>query len=154
MIYCDYEPCSVRSHCERYRDSGVAAYPLGKEASGGRCPHYLPKTEQRYTEGPWKVGSELGNSNFIIHYDAGNRGRGIALAETRPGIGNELQNARLMAAAPELVEVLLELSWLVEGVRYGDYVPDSFTLQPVREVMAKLGIDLEAKFKEFTDGES
>ena len=61
-----------------------------------------------YTKGPWKYGAELSSrtGEWLISFDAGNRGRGIGIAETRPGSGQEEANARLIAAAPELLEAL------------------------------------------------
>jgi len=46
-------------------------------------------------------------------------------------------NARLITAAPELLEALEELSDLMAGVLEGTYLPDSFTLQPARAAIAK-----------------
>lgn len=64
----------------------------------------------KYTLGPWKYGVELSSrtGEWLISFDAGNRGRGIDIAETRPGSGQEEANARLIAAAPELLEALEE----------------------------------------------
>lgn len=47
----------------------------------------------------------------------------------------EAENDRLRAALEELVN-------LMEGVRSGEYTPDSFTCQPAREV---LGIEVMSK---------
>ena len=65
----------------------------------------------KYTPGPWKYGAELSSrtGEWLISFDAGNRGRGIGIAETRPGSGQEEANARLIAAAPELLEALVLL---------------------------------------------
>ena len=62
--------------------------------------------EAKHTPGPWKIEVELGSRHgeFLIAKDAGDRGRGIAVAETRTGSGSERANARLIAAAPELLE--------------------------------------------------
>jgi len=62
--------------------------------------------EARHTSGPWKIEVELGarHDEFLIAKDAGDRGRGIAIAETRTGSGSERANARLIAAAPELLD--------------------------------------------------
>lgn len=64
----------------------------------------------KHTPGPWKYGIELSSRSgeWLISFDAGYRGRGICIAETRPGTGHEEANARLIAAAPELLEALEE----------------------------------------------
>ena len=43
------------------------------------------------------------------------------------------------AIMEEMVEVLGELVTLIEAVISGDYKPDSFTCQPARALLAKLG---------------
>jgi hypothetical protein len=48
-----------------------------------------------------------------------------------------LSNARLIAAAPELLEALKELADLFQDTLTGDYRPDSFTFQPARAAIAK-----------------
>lgn len=60
----------------------------------------------KHTPGPWKFGKELGarNGEWLVSFDAGSKWRGIAIAETRTGPGSEEANARLIAAAPELLE--------------------------------------------------
>lgn len=60
----------------------------------------------QHTPGPWKFGKELGarSGEWLVSFDAGSKGRGIAIAETRTGPGSEEANARLIAAAPELLE--------------------------------------------------
>lgn len=65
----------------------------------------------KFTPGPWKFGKELTahSGEWLISYDAGDRGQGIAIAETRAATGSELSNARLIAAAPELLAVLMQI---------------------------------------------
>ncbi len=62
-----------------------------------------------HTPGPWKVEKELSSrlAEWLITMDAGDRGRGIAIAETVPATGRELANAHLIAAAPTMYEYIL-----------------------------------------------
>ncbi len=62
----------------------------------------------KHTPGPWKFGKELGarNGEWLVSFDAGSKGRGIAIAETRTGPGSEEANARLIAAAPTMYEYI------------------------------------------------
>ncbi len=70
--------------------------------------------ETKHTPGPWKL-IEQGDANMYGMVTAGNRWiisfqqNGELMSET------ELANARLMAAAPELLEALQEYVWLQEG---------------------------------------
>lgn len=78
--------------------------------------------EMKHTRGPWKVGVELSarSGEYLIHLDAGDKGRGIAIARTVPASGKELQNARVLAAAPDLLEALTNLLlWAEEAHRLG-----------------------------------
>ena len=60
--------------------------------------------------GPWKFGKELTarSGEWLVSFDAGSKGRGIAIAETRAGSGNEEANARLIAASPTMYDYLVE----------------------------------------------
>ena len=63
------------------------------------------------TNGPWKVEKELTSRSgeWLVAYDAGDKGRGIAIAETIPCTGKELFNARYIASAnPSTIQSLLE----------------------------------------------
>ena len=63
-----------------------------------------------HTPGPWKFGKELTarSGEWLVSFDAGSKGRGIAIAETRAGSGNEEANARLIAASPTMYDYLVE----------------------------------------------
>ena len=50
---------------------------------------------------------------------------------------NTLADARLIAAAPDLLEALEELVDLFGGLVSGEYPPDGFTTQPARDAIAK-----------------
>ena len=63
-----------------------------------------------HTPGPWKFGKELTarSGEWLVSFNAGSKGRGIAIAETRAGSGNEEANARLIAASPTMYDYLVE----------------------------------------------
>ena len=66
----------------------------------------------KHTPGPWKVGQYLGSpSSYCVHMDAGDKGRGIDVVEAVAGTSAEerLANARLIAAAPDLLLALLQM---------------------------------------------
>jgi hypothetical protein len=54
----------------------------------------------QHTREPWKYGKELTarSGEWLISMDAGDRGRGIAIAETRPASGDEQSNAARIVA--------------------------------------------------------
>ncbi len=61
----------------------------------------------KHTPGPWKVGQYLGSlSSFHVHMDVGDKGRGADIVEAVCGLdtAQRLANARLIAAAPDLLE--------------------------------------------------
>lgn len=64
----------------------------------------------KHTPGPWKFGKELTarSGEWLVSFDAGSKGRGIAIAETRAGSGSEEANARLIAASPTMYDYLVE----------------------------------------------
>jgi len=66
----------------------------------------------KHTPGPWKYGKELSarSGEWLISMDVGERGRGMQIAETRTGSGHENANARLIAAAPDLLNALTVLA--------------------------------------------
>lgn len=72
-----------------------------------------------HTLGPWKFGKELTarSGEWLVSFDAGSKGRGIAIAETRAGSGNEEANARLLAAAPALLAAARAARNVIRGER-------------------------------------
>jgi len=54
----------------------------------------------KYTKAPWKFGKWLGSRSgeWVIHYDAKDRGQGIAICETVEATGKEVGNARRIVA--------------------------------------------------------
>lgn len=68
----------------------------------------------KHTPGPWKVEKELTSRSgaWLIAMDAGDRGRGIAIAETVPATGKEMANARLIAASPTMFDYIIARSAL------------------------------------------
>lgn len=97
-----------------------------------------------HTRTPWKVDKWLGSSDWAICYDAGSKGRGIAIAETTPGTGKELANARHIVRCvnshDRLVEALREVTENLEHARF--MVPDtevsSMLFDSAREARALL----------------
>jgi hypothetical protein len=82
----------------------------------------------KHTPGPWVYD---GCWQDIVSCD----GKIIAFASL-DGEQSEY-DARLIAAAPELLEALEELSLLMDDVRNGEYTPDHLTTQPARAAIAK-----------------
>lgn len=113
-----------------------------------------------YEPGPWKWVREssgeavdLGGFKCLGFYDNPvliASGRAIIISagdgEYCPivGLGDEddgkwaAANARLIAAAPELVEALEEMCDLMDDVRQGHYKPDSFTTSVHRALLARI----------------
>lgn len=61
----------------------------------------LRRLMEAATELPWKYSKELTahSGEWLISLDAGNKGRGIGIAETRAGSGQEQANAAFIVAA-------------------------------------------------------
>ena len=79
----------------------------------------------KHTPGPWKVGQYLGSlRQFVIHTDVGDKGRGSDVAVTSIAFGSDetVANARLIAAAPDLLAVLQDVDalWMHHSVAHGD----------------------------------
>ena len=92
----------------------------------------LPKGEQtmsKFTSVPWEVVANTKNGGCEV---------GTPNEEPIADVYNA-QDGELIAAAPDLYEALEELMEIVEGIRVGDYTPDSFTCQPARFALSKAG---------------
>jgi hypothetical protein len=106
-------------------------------------------TQNRHTPGPWRIGKSGGSvvtDNEIEDAVGGSWGED---AKTFYG-GNLIAesitpaNARLIAAAPDLLEALRELISLIDAHLDGAYEFDSFTTQP--GIQAILAIALNGEF--------
>ena len=77
----------------------------------------------KHTKGPWKIGTPPPNGEQTIG-DA--RGMMVAVATTGIGMGEETKaNARLIAAAPELLDALKGIMNIVsETLGVAGYYPD------------------------------
>jgi len=89
-----------------------------------------------YTKGPWTISCDEVKEGRLVygpdaHLVADCHNIRVRTKE------EEQANARLIAAAPELLEALQELCDLIDDVKSGYYTPDSFTTQPARAVIAK-----------------
>jgi len=86
-----------------------------------------------HTPGPWKLidnGSVIMTS-VLFEVQFGYEGECVAeCIHTK-------EDARLIAAAPEMLAALEELVVLLEDVRSGDYTVDYFTDRPARQAIAK-----------------
>lgn len=92
-------------------------------------------SEAKHTPGPWVAswrdyGGVIGKDGYVVAQAATFRNKEVIEA-----------NARLIAAAPELLEALQELHDIVQGLIDDDVAPqgfvDSFTLQPARHALNK-----------------
>ena len=96
--------------------------------------------KHKHTPGPWKFEKELYSysGEWLISYDAGEKGRGIAIAETRVGSGYELGNARLIAAAPELLEALDGMLQIYGGSKDWNGIKSSTELDCISQARAAI----------------
>jgi hypothetical protein len=87
-----------------------------------------------HTPGPWVIGDRKPDSHAtrICTIVGGSAIHGAAQA-----VDDWQADAKLIAAAPELLEALQELRDLMQGVIDGDYEPDSLTLQIADAAIAK-----------------
>lgn len=83
----------------------------------------------KLTPGPWKVKSR--QTYFSVTNGTSNPKWDIARCW-------RVEDAKLIAAIPDLYEALKELVDLVEAAREGEYEIDSLTCQPARTALAKV----------------
>ena len=88
----------------------------------------------KHTPGPWKCSQHLGHFAWSVHMNAGDRGRGSTIVDGVGGIDSEqrLANARLIAAAPDLLEALQDFPGFLCGTTVGDV-----WIERMRAVIAK-----------------
>jgi len=101
----------------------------------------------KHTKGPWEIRDgttvvSLSEKQKRWNNYAGNPAIICVLHEEIEDLGpidleNYQANARLIAAAPELLEALEELCNLVDDIIQGNYKPDGFTTQPARNAINK-----------------
>lgn len=95
-------------------------------------------SQTRFTPGPWRVGTHGPNGCYTVGTQQGLMTAMVAHSVNEPGQkAQAIGDAHLIAAAPELYGALSELADLMQGAIEGDYKPDSFTLQPASEALAK-----------------
>jgi hypothetical protein len=107
-----------------------------------------------HTPGPWKLGQYLGSlRQFVIHMDVGDKGRGSDVAFTSTAFGNDetIANARLIAAAPDLLEAL---QWYeAKAVQMGRAAIDQdskLLLELMKEIAVEYGAQARAAIAKAT----
>ena len=92
--------------------------------------------EVKHTPGPWKCGQYLGQSAWVVHMDAGDRGRGMDIVNGVAGLTHEerLANARLIAAAPDL---LAALEWMLYARNWSDTAVISDAVLAAKSAIAR-----------------
>jgi len=92
----------------------------------------------KHTPGPWIVYPETNGSEICaVDMEPGLPIRAAIAKVDTFNYGEWIGNARLIAAAPDLLEALEELVDLFGGLVSGEYPPDGFTTQPARDAIAK-----------------
>lgn len=90
------------------------------------------------TPGDWYTKREGSSTVYVFSRIGGGLVQEVAACgPTNDGPEQQEANARLISAAPELLEALAELAGLVDDICAGNYTPDSFTAQPARIALAK-----------------
>lgn len=94
------------------------------------------KRETKHTPGPWHVGERRADDNTLPISDLGNGAKGSALAYVSPRpfyADSQEANARLIAAAPEMLECLRKCVEFLE-----DEIGASACLEKTRSILAKI----------------
>ena len=84
-----------------------------------------------YTPGPWRY-IEHSDGSFGVEIDGGHQ----LLYDLEGSCPQCFSNMRLIAKAPELLDVCKELIDLMDAIINGFYVPDSFTTQPAKIIVS------------------
>lgn len=87
----------------------------------------------KHTPGPWVTSPEPNGKEWVV--DAGPWG--ICVCAFAPGLGTAEANARLIAAAPELLEALETLLGFVENKRFPDTIYVRNAINEAEAVIAK-----------------
>ncbi len=89
----------------------------------------------QHTPGQWKIGKSIGNLNTVICLDENNPpGTAIAFTVFRGDQNEPMVNARLIAAAPEMMDALIEL---YRGI-YGNFEPSMQSEIDAREKLKSI----------------
>ena len=86
-----------------------------------------------YTPGPWRY-IEHNDGTFGVEIDGGHQ----LLYDREGSCPQCFGNMRLISKAPDLFEILKELTELMDAVVDGSYTPDSFTTQPARILIKEI----------------
>jgi len=89
--------------------------------------------DTKHTPGPWVTSPEPNGIEWVV--DAGPWG--ICVCADAPGLGTAEANARLITAAPELLEALETLLGFVENKRFPDTIYVRNAINEAEAVIAK-----------------
>ncbi len=98
---------------------------------------------KNYIQGEWKANlqafEELNKIPTLeVYIPSDGEKLGEWIAKVRGNTKTEREaNTKLIAAAPDLLECLIELVSLMEAIIEGEYTPDSFTCQPAKTAINK-----------------
>ncbi len=86
-----------------------------------------------YTPSPWRY-IEHADGTFGVEIDGGHQ----LLYDLEGSCKQCFGNMRLISKAPDLLDILRELTELMDAIVDGSYIPDSFTTQPARIVIKEI----------------